>query len=112
MKKIILLCAFALATTLSAFALDGYAVQTFQQKTDDKNVVINLEYTEETNNLIVKYTVKYRSFDEGDAFVAIRDTVKRFADEHGYKSYKTYSDDVIKYHDTVTELTRFIILYK
>jgi hypothetical protein len=110
MKKLILIAAIALAAVCPLVAVEGYDVQTIHEETNDKFVTIDLAWTETTRNLVVVYKVKYRAFDEGDAFIAIRDTVRKFADEHGFKSYKTYSDDIIKYHGNETELTRFIIL--
>ena len=112
MKKLILIAAVALAALCPLAALEGYDVQNIHQETNDKFVTIDLAWTEQTRNLVVVYKVKYRAFDEGDAFIAIRDTVRKFADEHGFKSYKTYSDDIIRYHGNETELTRFIILAK
>jgi hypothetical protein len=112
MKKFILCAALVIAAAFPLVAVEGYEVQAFHEDTKDKMVSIDLEYTELTRNLVVIYKVKYRAFDEGDAFIAIRDTVRKFADEHGYKSYSTYSDDIIKYHGNETELTRFIILNK
>ena len=112
MKKIAILAVLIVACVFPLVAVEGYEVQNFHEATTDKFITIDLAYTEATRNLVVVYTVKYRAFDEGDALVAIRDTVKKFADEHGYKSYKTYSDDIVKYHTQQTELTRFIILSK
>jgi hypothetical protein len=112
MKKLLLAAAIAIAAACPLVALEGYDVQTIHQETGDKFVTIDLAWTETTRNLVVVYKVKYRAFDEGDAFIAIRDTVRKFADEHGFKSYKTYSDDIIRYHGNETELTRFIILDK
>ena len=112
MKKIAILAVLVLACVFPLVAVEGYKVQNFHEVSSDKFVTIDLAYTESTRNLVVVYTVKYKEFDEGDAFIAIRDSVKKFADEHGFKSYKTYSDDIIKYHSKETELTRFIILSK
>jgi len=112
MKKIAILAVLVLACVFPLVAVEGYGVQNFHEVSSDKFVTIDLAYTESTRNLVVVYTVKYKAFDEGDAFIAIRDSVKKFADEHGFKSYKTYSDDIIKYHTQQTELTRFIILNK
>ena len=109
MKKIAILAVLVLACIFPLVAVEGYEVQNFHEVSSDKFVTIDLAYTESTRNLVVIYTVKYKAFDEGEAFVAIRDSVKKFADEHGYKSYKTYSDDIIRYHTKETELTRFII---
>ncbi len=112
MKKALFCLALAFAALSPSLALDGYTVQSFHQDTDDKFVTIDMEYTEETQNLIVVYRVKYKAFDEGDAFVAVRDAVQKFANERGFLSYATYSNDVIKYRGTETTLTRFILLKK
>ena len=112
MKKFAVFAVLISLCLLPLVAVEGYEVQNFHEVSSDKLVTIDLAYTESTRNLVVVYTVNYRAFDEGDAFIAIRDTVKKFADEHGYKSYNTYSDDIIKYHKQQTELTRFIILKK
>lgn len=110
MKKLILAAALLFVAVLPLVALEGYETQTFHEQTDDKFVSIDLVYTETTRSLIVNYTLKYRGFDEGDAFVAVRDAIKKFADEHGYKSYAQYSEDTIKYHKNETVFTRFITL--
>jgi hypothetical protein len=111
MKKIIFLAALALVSSLPIAALEGYEVETSRVEDAKKHVTIDLQYTESTRNLLVVYTVKHLPFDEGDAVALIRDTVTKFAEDHGFKHYKTYSDDIIKYHGRDTELTRFFILY-
>jgi hypothetical protein len=110
MKKFIVCILLSAVLVAGAVALEGYEVQTFHQVIKENFITIDLSYTEDTRNLVVVYTVKHLPFDEGDAFVAIRDSVKKFAEEHGFKHYTTYSDDIIKYHGKDTELTRFIIL--
>ena len=111
MRKCILFVALAVIATFPLVALEGYKVQSSRVEDANKHVTIDLQYTEETRNLLVVYTIKYLPFDEGDAVAMIRDTVMQFAEAHGFKHYKTYSDDIIKYHDKDTELTRFFILY-
>lgn len=111
MKKFILFAALALVSAFPLMALEGYDVQTSHVEDAKKHITIDLQYTESTRNLLVVYTIKYLPFDEGDAVSMIRDTVKQFAEDHGFKHYKTYSDDILKYHEKETELTRFIILY-
>ena len=110
MKKLILSVVLVAVLVGGAVALEGYEAQTFHQVIKENFITIDLTYTEDTRNLVVVYTVKHLPFDEGDAFVAIRDSVKKFAEEHGFKHYSTYSDDIIKYHGKETELTRFILL--
>ncbi len=110
MKKYALLAVLAFVTVLRLAALEGFGVQTIKADVPDKNVSVELQYTEDTKNLVVIYTVKYRKFDEGDAVATIRDIVQKFNEEHGFKHYRMYSDDIIKYHGKETELTRFFIL--
>lgn len=112
MKKYILILSLLAVSCCMIWALEGYAVQKFHKDVDGKFKTLDLEFTQDTNNLMVVYTVKNVPFDEGDALIAIRDSVKTFVAENGYKSYKTYSEDIIKYHDKETELTRFFILKK
>jgi uncharacterized protein YihD (DUF1040 family) len=110
MKRFILLAIIACATVFPIAALEGFETKTIKAEVSEKNVSVELQYTEETKNLVVIYTIKYRKFDEADAVITIRDIVKKFCDERGFKHYKTYSDDIIKYHGKDTELTRFFIL--
>jgi hypothetical protein len=110
MKKYVLLALLAVAAALPLTALEGYGVQTIKADVPEKNVTVELQYTEDTKNLVVIYTVKYKKFDEGDAVATIRDIVQKFNEEHGFKHFKTYSEDIIKYHGKDTELTRFFIL--
>lgn len=111
MKKFIILTAFAVISAFPLVAVEGYEVQNSRVENAKKHVTIDLAYTEATRNLQVIYTIKYLPFDEGDAVCSIRDTVRQFAEDHGFKHYKTYSDDIIRYRDKETELTRFILLY-
>jgi hypothetical protein len=106
----LLIAALAALTALPLAAVDGYEAQTISIDTKDRNVTLEMNYTEATRNLIVVYTVKNKAFDEGDAFVLMRDQIALFADAHGFKHYDRYSDDIIKYHGNETILTRFIIL--
>jgi hypothetical protein len=112
MKKYTLFILLLGACLCMVGALEGYMVQKYHVEVDGKFTTIDLEYTKDTHNLMVVYTIKHMPFDEGDALIAIRDTVKKFAEENGYKSYKTYSDDIRKYGDKETTLTRFFILRK
>lgn len=112
MKKFILLFAFALVAAFPLVAMEGYESQTIHVDVSDKNLKVDLIYTEETKNLTVVYTLKYKAFDEGDAVVTTGEIVKKFMGEHGYKHFKTYTPDVIKYHKDAneTEFTRFFVL--
>jgi hypothetical protein len=112
MKKFILLAALLCASTFPLIALEGYDVQNFHTESEDKSETIDMMYTESTKNLVVIYKIKYKAFDESQAFIEVRDAIRKFADEHDFKHYKTYSDDIIKYHGKETELTRFIYLQK
>lgn len=112
MKKSILVILLSILSGISLIALEGYEVKTFHQDIEKNIVSLDMVYNETTKNLIVIYKIKYRSFDEGTAFVAVRDAIQTFADEHGYKSYKTYSEDRIIYRDKLTEFRRFIVLGK
>ena len=111
MRKFFLIALVACAALFPLTALEGYEGQTFHVENAKKHATIDMTYTESTQNLLVVYKIKYLPFDEGDALIMIRDAVLRFADEHGFKHYRTYSKDIIKYHDKETELIRFIVLY-
>jgi hypothetical protein len=112
MKKFILLFAFALVAAFPLVAMEGYESQTIHVDVNEKNLKVDLIYTEETKNLTVVYTLKYKAFDEGDAVVTTGEIVQKFVNEHGYKHFKTYTPDVIKYHKDAneTEFTRFFVL--
>jgi len=112
MKKSILVIVLSILTGVSLIALEGYEVKTFHQDIEKNIISLDMVYNETTKNLIVIYKIKYRSFDEGTAFVTVRDAIQTFADEHGYKSYQTYSEDRIIYRDKLTEFRRFIVLGK
>jgi hypothetical protein len=113
MKKFILLFAFALVVAFPLVALEGYMAQTIHVDVNEKNLKVDLIYTEDTKNLTVVYTLKYKAFDEGDAVVTTGEIVQKFMNEHGFKHFKSYTPDVIKYHKEAneTELTRFLVLY-
>ncbi|TAH46037.1 MAG: hypothetical protein EWM51_12230 [Treponema sp.] len=112
MKKLMLCVVLSVLSVFSSFALEGYETRTFHQVIKENFITIDLAYTEETRNLIVVYTVKHMPFDEGDAVAATRESVQKFADENGFKHFKAFSPDVIKYHGKDTELTRFLVLSK
>lgn len=78
------------------------------------NAKIEFSYNELTGVLRVTYTLKDFVFSLGDADVAIRDEVQKFADEHGYFKYRLYpeEDDVRYFQETrTTRYKRFYILY-
>lgn len=112
MKKFILLLAFGLVAAFPLVALEGYESQTIHVDVNEKNLKVDLVYTEDTKNLTVVYTLKYKAFDEGDAVVTTGEIVKKFMDERGFKHFKSYTPDVIKYRKDAneTEFTRFFVL--
>ncbi|GEM_PF-3098130 len=103
----------AAAAALAAHdATEDREVQTFHEQLEDKRITLDLTYSPLTHNLIVVYTIKNGRFDEGDAFIVVRDRIKRFQVEKGYRSYKMLSPDVIKYAERSAELTRSVVFSK
>lgn len=92
---------------------DPYAFEVFSETRDHAR--IDLAFNELTGVLRVTYTLQDFSFSEGDAMIAVRDSVSAFARSRGYLKARVYpGDDSISYSEDgrTTYFRRFYILYE
>ena len=108
MKKLVGLVVLLVVALASVLAVEGYEVKSYRTELKEKNVTIDLNFNETTKDMVVIYTIKLRTFDEGDAIAQIRDAVKLFIKENGCTNYKVLSPDVVTYSSTETVMKRFL----